>query len=181
MRPPVLAAYSSRAHIVRALFEAICWQTREVLDAMRADMLAAGAGAAGNCHPPLTTSPARATAPAPAGATVAADHTDVSSSSPAAAMPFAADAHADRATSESASMAAVPIPPAVDRRQPVQLTTLRVDGGASANSLLMQLQVTRNLFASLCRASISRSGHGGDLKAGGLEERRGEQRWEGLW
>lgn len=31
------AAFTKRAHIVRAMLEAICWQTREVLDAMQRD------------------------------------------------------------------------------------------------------------------------------------------------
>lgn len=32
-----LTAFSTRAHVVRAMLEAICWQSREVLDAMRRD------------------------------------------------------------------------------------------------------------------------------------------------
>ncbi len=36
------AGFTTRAHIVRAMLEAICFQTREVLDAMRADADMAG-------------------------------------------------------------------------------------------------------------------------------------------
>ncbi|KAK9814067.1 hypothetical protein WJX72_000230 [[Myrmecia] bisecta] len=32
-----MTTYTSRAHVVRAMLEAICWQTREVMDAMRSD------------------------------------------------------------------------------------------------------------------------------------------------
>lgn len=32
-----LSGYSTKAHVVRAMLEAVCWQSREVLDAMRAD------------------------------------------------------------------------------------------------------------------------------------------------
>lgn len=37
-----LTGFSTRAHIVRAMLEAVCFQTREVLDAMRKDADMAG-------------------------------------------------------------------------------------------------------------------------------------------
>lgn len=39
-----LTQYTTKAHIARAMLEAICYQTREVLDAMEKDTLQAGAG-----------------------------------------------------------------------------------------------------------------------------------------
>ncbi|CAI5495379.1 unnamed protein product [Closterium sp. Naga37s-1] len=46
-----LSRFTTRAHIARAVLEAIAWQTREVLDAMRSDAVhsgAAGVGSAGS-------------------------------------------------------------------------------------------------------------------------------------
>lgn len=40
-----MAGFTTKAHICRAMLEAICWQTREVLDAMRADAAAQGLSA----------------------------------------------------------------------------------------------------------------------------------------
>ncbi|CAI5479156.1 unnamed protein product [Closterium sp. Yama58-4] len=43
-----LSRFTTRAHIARAVLEAIAWQTREVLDAMRSDAVHSGATGVGN-------------------------------------------------------------------------------------------------------------------------------------
>ncbi|GJP35186.1 hypothetical protein CLOM_g19696 [Closterium sp. NIES-68] len=81
-----LSRFTTRAHIARAVLEAIAWQTREVLDAMRSDAMQSGAAGVGS-----------------SGSSASSGDSD-------------------------------------SREGESEQFVLRVDGGASVNSLLVQMQ-----------------------------------------
>lgn len=54
-----LTQYTTRAHVARAMLEAICYQTREVLDAMEKDIALHGGPAGGRGGPSLSVTALR--------------------------------------------------------------------------------------------------------------------------
>lgn len=112
----VAAAFTTRGHVVRALLEAICFQSREVLEAMMLDT-----------HTHRTSSLARGLSGALADealdlAAGGQSHTD--DLAPQGAAPNAGSKQVEKAAGFTTT-----------------LNLLRVDGGATHNNLLMQLQV----------------------------------------
>jgi glycerol kinase len=141
------AAFTTRAHVVRALLEAICFQSRDVLEAMmldtamhRASSLARGLSGA------LADEQEQEQQECSTGLS------NGSSGSPRLAVVAAAAAAADLAPQGEEQPAAAAVAngnsssPQKQKRQQgsgfsAMLNVLRVDGGASHNDLLMQLQV----------------------------------------
>jgi glycerol kinase len=143
------AAFTTRAHVVRALLEAICFQSRDVLEAMmldtamhRASSLARGLSGAladeqqqQDCStgPSNGSSSPRLVVAAAAAAAAAAD-----------LAPQGEEQHSAAVANGNSSS-----PQKQQQQQQQQhvpgfsasLNVLRVDGGASHNDLLMQLQV----------------------------------------
>jgi glycerol kinase len=137
------AAFTTRGHVVRALLEAICFQSRDVLEAMmldtamhRASSMARGLSGAlddeqqqQECGTGLSNGSSSSPRLAVVAAAAAADLAPQGEEQPAAAAVANGNSRSPQKQQQQGSGFSA------------TLNVLRVDGGASHNDLLMQLQV----------------------------------------
>jgi glycerol kinase len=152
-----LTGHTTRAHVVRAMLEAVCFQTREVLEAMRADVLdaagtATGAAAAGGGG--------SGGGGGGSGGGGSGGALGIAASRGASSSSFGRlqqQQQQQEAGGEGAAAAAGPA---------ARLSVLRVDGGAATNALLMQLQADLLQVAVERPAFLETTAMGAALAAG---------------
>eukprot|EP00775_Hariotina_reticulata_P008276 gene8276-8463_t len=117
-----MTAFTTRGHVVRAMLEAICFQTREVLEAMILDTQDHKAAGATSPQAPHSDQP----------------QDELSAGLDTTGSSAAANGHA--AAEHGASKPGLPAQSDTSGGDAGSLNLLRVDGGASHNDTLMQLQ-----------------------------------------